>query len=422
MFRAVYFILLLQLILTACGSSPQSTKLVFDEVAQVRVDSTLKSFIESGKVAGISALIYEKGEERYFQAYGYADREKQKPMERQTLVQIYSMTKPITGTALMKLYERGMFELDDPLEKYLPEFSNMEVYQGVDENGQMILTEADRSISVRDITRHTAGFPNRDNIPGLSEIMKEKDARNYNNTLASMAEKIGSTPLWFQPGTQWEYGLCVDIQAYLVEKLAGMPYDEFLQKEILDPLGMEETMYYVPEEFRDRMAAVYERQADGFVARQDDSIAYRFSYNHWPLTPGGFGLSSTIDDYLKFAKMLLNEGQHENQAILQPASVALMRTNHLPDSIKERSWLPHRGQVGFGIDFAVRIAPPQNAQENQGEVGEFFWDGALSTLFFIDPKNELIAILFVQLTPYDGIGLHKAFREAVYGPWQPPIN
>ncbi|TFV97882.1 class A beta-lactamase-related serine hydrolase [Algoriphagus kandeliae] len=419
---AFRIIILIQFLFVACSQSSDSPNLVFNEAAKSRVDSTLTALVEAGKVAGISALIYEKGEERYFQAVGYADKEQQKPMSRETMVQIYSMTKPITGTALMKLYEKGMFELDDPLEKYLPEFSNMKVYQGVDENGEMILTEADRSISVRDITRHTAGFPNRDNIPGLSEVMKEKDARNYNNTLASMAEKIGSTPLWFQPGTQWEYGLCVDVQAYLVEKLSGMPYGEFVNKEILEPLGMNETMYYVPEEYRDRMAAVYERQADGTLARQIDSIAYRFSYNHWPLTPGGFGLSSTIDDYLKFTKMLLNEGKHGDQTILQPSTVELMRTNHLPDSIKERSWLPNRGQVGFGIDFAVRVAPPQDAEENQGSVGEFFWDGALSTLFFIDPENELIAIMFVQLTPYDGIGLHKAFRDAVYGPWKPSIN
>ncbi|MCS5489674.1 serine hydrolase domain-containing protein [Algoriphagus limi] len=419
---AFWTIILFQLLFIACSSPTETSTLLFDNAARNRVDSTLNAFVQAGKVAGISALIYEKGEERYFQAFGYADREQQKPMTRETMVQIYSMTKPITGTALMKLYERGIFELDDPLEKHLPEFSNMKVYQGVDENGEMILSEADRSITVRDITRHTAGFPNRDNIPGLSEVMREKDARNYNNTLASMAEKIGSTPLWFQPGTQWEYGLCVDVQAYLVEKLSGMPYGEFLQKEVLDPLEMNETMYFVPEEYRDRMAAVYERQTDGTLARQNDSIAYRFSYNHWPLTPGGFGLSSTIDDYLKFTKMLLNEGKHGDQIILEPSTVELMRTNHLPDSIKERSWLPHRGQVGFGIDFAVRIAPPQDAQENQGNVGEFFWDGALSTLFFIDPENELIAIMFVQLTPYDGIGLHKAFRDAVYGPWKPAAN
>lgn len=415
---------ILSSLIFSCQNSKIQEELIFDEAAQFRLDSTLEAFLSQGKVAGLSALVFEKGQERYFNAVGYADKEAKRKMSRETMVQIYSMTKPITGAALMKAYEQGLFELDDPLEKYLPEFAKMKVYQGVDENGEMILTEAQRSITVRDITRHTAGFPNRDNIPRLSEVMAEKDARNFNNTLSDMASKIASTPLWFEPGTQWEYGLCVDMQAYLLEKVTGVPYEQFVRENILDPLEMNETMYFVPENYRDRMAAVYQKTDEGGVERQNDSIAYRFSYKNWPLTPGGFGLSSTIDDYLKFAKMLLNEGKHEEKTILKPETIQLMATNHLPDSIPldKRSWLPSKGQVGFGIDFAVRTAAPQGPEENPGEVGEFFWDGALSTLFFVDPKNELIAILFVQLTPYDGIGLHHDFRQAIYGPWKPSKN
>ena len=408
----------LTLLFFGCDKEEQVQRIV-DADAKSRLDSTLQAYVNSGNVAGISALIFEKDEEVYFNAFGYADRENDVPMDRNTIVKIYSMTKPITGTALMTLWEEGKFQLDDPLEKYAPEFANMKVYQGVDESGNMILVDADRPISIRDITRHTAGFPNRNDIPGLSELMAEKDARSFENSLTTMAEKMGSTPLWFQPGTQWEYGLSVDVQAFLVERISGIPYGEYVQEKVLDPLGMSETRYFLPEEDRDRFAAAYNRSGEGQLTRIPDSTAHLFNYHQWPLTPGGFGLTSTLDDYMTFARMLVRKGEINGTRILNPETVELMATNHLPDSVTERSWLPSKGRVGFGIDFAVRTDPPQGPEEMNGVVGEFFWDGAASTLFWVDPKNELVAVLFVQLFPYDGIGLHKNFRDAVYGKFIP---
>jgi CubicO group peptidase (beta-lactamase class C family) len=146
-----------------------------------------------------------------------------------------------------------------------------------------------------------------------------------------------------------------------------------------------------------------------------DSAAHAFNLKKWPLTPGGFGLTSTLDDYMTFARMLVRKGEINGTRILKSETVELMATNHLPDSVTERAWLPSKGRVGFGIDFAVRTDPPATAEEMNGVVGEFFWDGAASTLFWVDPKNEVVAVLFVQLFPYDGIGLHKNFRDAVYG-------
>ncbi len=405
----------LLLLTTSCQNQEEKVEFVVNESAIARLDSTLQSYVNSGNVAGISALIFEKDQEVYFNAFGYANKEKQIPMDRNTIVQIYSMTKPITGTALMTLWEEGKFQLDDPLEKYAPEFANMKVYQGVDEEGNMILGEADRPVSIRDITRHTAGFPNRDNIPGLSEMMKEKDARSYENTLTQMAEKIGSTPLWFQPGTQWEYGQSVDVQAFLVERISGLPYAEYVQEHVLGPLKMSDTRYVVPAKDLDRFSAAYQRTGEGQLTQMPDSSAHAFNLKKWPLTPGGFGLTSTLDDYMTFARMLVNEGTINGTTILKPETVKLMATNHLPDSVTERSWLPSKGRVGFGIDFAVRTDPPATSEEMNGVVGEFFWDGAASTLFWVDPVNDLTAVMFVQLFPYDGIKLHKNFRDAVYG-------
>ncbi|MBB6326485.1 CubicO group peptidase (beta-lactamase class C family) [Algoriphagus iocasae] len=406
---------------TACSpaSVEENVDFVIDDAAKSRLDSTLQAYVNSGNVAGISALIFEKDQEVYFNAFGFANKEKNIPMDRNTIVQIYSMTKPITGTSLMTLYEEGKFQLDDPLEKYAPEFANMKVYQGVDENGEMILVDADRPVTIRDITRHTAGFPNRDNIPGLSKVMKEKDARSYENTLTVMAEKIGSTPLWFQPGTQWEYGQSVDVQAFLVERISGIPYADYVQEHVLSPLKMNDTRYVVKEEDLDRFSAAYQRTGEGQLTQMPDSSAHAFNLKKWPLTPGGFGLTSTLDDYMTFARMLVNEGTLNGTTILKPETVKLMATNHLPDTVTERSWLPSKGRVGFGIDFAVRTDPPASQEEMNGVIGEFFWDGAASTLFWVDPVNELTAVLFVQLFPYDGIGLHKNFRDAVYGKFEP---
>ncbi|SFT56157.1 CubicO group peptidase, beta-lactamase class C family [Algoriphagus locisalis] len=397
------------------------TLLVNDQV-RARIDSTLSSFVESGNLAGVSALIFEKDQEVYYNAFGYADRENQVKMDRNTIVQIYSMTKPITGTALMTLYEEGKFQLDDPLSKYAPEFAEMKVYDGVDENGEIKLVDAERPVTIRDITRHTAGFPNRADIPGLSELLAEKDPRSFEIDLNEMAKRIGEVPLWFQPGTQWEYGQSVDVQAFLVERIAGIPYKEYVQTHVLDPLKMSETRYFVPESDRARMSASYRRTGEGQLEQLPNEEAHRFNINEWPLTPGGFGFTSTLDDYMTFARMLVNKGEFDGVRVLKPETVELMSTNQLPDSVTERSWLPSKGNVGFGIDFAVRVAQPTSAEEVNGIVGEFFWDGAASTLFWVDPVNEITAVLFVQLYPYDQIKLHKKFKDAVYGKYQPAVS
>ncbi|UWX55308.1 beta-lactamase family protein [Maribacter litopenaei] len=389
---------------------------VVTESAKSRIDSTLQSFVDAGNIAGVSALIYEQGQEVYYNAFGFAEKEAQKPMNRNTIVQIYSMTKPITGTALMTLYEEGKFDLDDPISKYAPEFSNMEVYTGVDSNGKITTEPLNRPVTIRDVTGHTAGFPNRPDIPGLSNLLEEKNIYDRETTLSDLGKKLGEIPLWFQPGTQWEYGPSVDVQALLVERISGIPYGEYVRKHVLDPLGMQETRYFIPEEDRDRFSRLYIRTGEGELVK--DSVTYSNYTEQWPMTGGGSGLTSTLDDYMKFAQMLVNDGSLDSVQILKPKTVKLMATNQLADSITERSWLPSKGQVGFGIDFAVRVAPPANAEENNGMVGEFYWDGAASTLFWVDPVNKLTTVMFVQLFPYDQIGLHKKFRDAVYGPYK----
>jgi CubicO group peptidase (beta-lactamase class C family) len=383
-----------------------------------RIDATLKHFTDSGKTVGVSALIFEKGKEVYFNAFGYADREGKVPMDRNTIVRIYSMTKPVTGVALMSLYEKGAFQLDDPLSKYAPEFAEMKVFTGVDTNGNVLTEPAKRPITIRDITRHTAGFAGLD-IPALTNLVRKADPMNPANTLSEMAKKLASLPLRFHPGDQWAYGVSVDVQAYLVERLSGKPFDQYIKETIFDPLKMTNTRYVVPESDRPRFAALYNRSDVGVLTRAPDAQANAFNTKEWALKPGGSGLTSTLDDYMKFTQMLVNKGKLGKVRILKPETVQLMSTNHLSDTISKRMWLPSKGRVGFGIDFAVRTQPPADKDENNGVVGEFFWDGAASTMFWIDPTNELTAVLFTQMVPFDKVKLHKRFRDAVYGAYEP---
>jgi CubicO group peptidase (beta-lactamase class C family) len=392
------------------------TSVVVTAAARSRIDSALSSFVADGSVAGVSALIWEEGREVYFNAFGMADREAGRPMRRDAIVQVFSMTKPITGVALMTLWEQGTFQLDEPLAKYLPEFGEVQVFADADANGEPVVIPPRRPITIRDITRHTAGFATGDDNPAVDRLLRDADPSNRNHTLAQLTKALATVPLAFHPGAKWRYGPSVDVQARLVEVLSGESFESYVRRHVLDPLGMRETRYFVPQPDRSRLAALYDRSDTGVLSRRPDEIALSFNTQHWRLTPGSYGLTSTVDDYMRFARMLVNGGELDGARILRPETVQLMATSHLSDSVTDRSWLPSKGSVGFGIDFAVRIRPPQDTAENRGVVGEFFWDGAASTLFWVDPVNELTAVLFVQLMPFDRIGLHKGFRDAVYGP------
>jgi CubicO group peptidase (beta-lactamase class C family) len=389
------------------------TPLVIEPAA---IDTALKGFIDNQTLIGVSGLVFQNDKEVYFGAFGQGDRENNKPMTRDTIVQIFSMTKAITGVALMKLYERGKFELDAPLEVYAPEFANLKVYAGVDDAGQPKYEPPKRKPTVRDILRHTAGFTaGAGDSTAVGAIYREIDPRDINNTLPEFAQKLGRVPLAYQPGMRWLYSDSVDVQAYLVQKLSGVPFDEFVKLHIFRPLGMTTIRYTIlpTDPDRPKLAAIYTRNDDGSFTRQGED-AYQFNNADWPLKPGSFGFVSNIDDYMKFARMLVNGGKLGRARILKPETVKLMATDAMPAEVTDKSWLPSKGTVGFGIDFAVRTGPPKDAAEASGAVGEFFWDGAASTLFWADPQNKVAAVLFTQMRPFDKIKLHKAFRDAVY--------
>ena len=394
----------------AQAQTASATALVIDKK---RIDAALSAMIADGRAAGTSALIWQDGREVYFGTAGMADREAKRPMRRDTIAQIYSMTKPVTGVALMQLWEQGKFRLDDPLAKYLPEYAEMRVYAGKDAAGQPRYVAAERPITVRDILRHTAGFAYGAGPTPAHDAYVAAEPLALTIPLAEASKRLARVPLLYQPGTQWEYSIAVDVQAALVERLSGEAFADYVRAHIFEPLKMHETGWRQPDARLPRFAAMNVKK-DGTLVQQPAAEAQTLNFRDHALTPGGFGLASTLDDYARFARMLLNKGELDGARILKPSTVRLMATDQLDPIITERAWLPGKGAVGFGFDFAVRKSPPQSREESRGAVGEFFWDGMASTLFWVDPANKLTAVFFVQTIPYDGT-LHRDFRAAVYG-------
>ncbi|MEL7188247.1 MAG: serine hydrolase domain-containing protein [Pseudomonadota bacterium] len=373
----------------------------------------LSATVEDGSLIGVSAVVNVRGEEVYYGDFGFADREAERLWQRDTLATLYSMTKPITGVTLMSLYEDGLFDLDEPLSKYLPEFADVMVLDGMHEDGTPILVEPVRQIKVIDIFRHTACFGYSWDDAPAAIFMAKADLFNSSKPLSRFSTELASLPLFCQPGTAWKYGVSVDVQARLAEVITGRPYEELVIERVLKPLGMQETSYFVSTDRRPRLAAGYLRDKNGNVARQPDSRVYGFRDTKPVQINGGHGLISTIDDYLKFALMLQNEGSLGDVQILRPETMALMARDHLPQSVMDRSFLMTKGQMGFGLNFAVRTAPPTSDAEPFGVEGEFFWDGAGCLLFWVDPANDITAVFFTQMMPFD-LNVQAKFRRAVY--------
>ena len=378
-----------------------------------RIDAMLAKMVADGRAAGVSALVWKDGREVHFAARGNADREANRPFARDTLVQIWSMTKPVTGVALMQLWEQGKFRLDDPLARYLPDFATMLVQDGTDAAGKPLWRPASRPITIRDVLRHTAGFAYGDGPSAAHKAFAAADPLNPQNDLAEFGRRLAKVPLLSEPGTEWHYSVAVDVQALLVERLSGMNFADYVQKHIFDPLKMRESAWHQPMDRLPRLAATYVK-TDGNLTRQPDEATRRMNFPGTILTMGGAGIVAPIDDYMRFARMLLNDGELDGARILKPATIRLMATDQLDPAIKEREWLMGKIEGGFGFDFAVRTARPSGPERNRGAVGEFFWDGAATTLFWVDPANDMAVVFFVQTVPFDGT-LHTDIRKAVYG-------
>ena len=376
-------------------------------------------YLDSGRFPGAQLLIYRRGGIVHQSVHGFADVERKAPVTSDTIFRIYSMTKPITTVALMMLVEEGRVALDEPVHKYIPEWSNLGVYQaGL---APLFLTRpTTRPMQIVDLLRHTAGltygFQNRTNVDAAYRTQKIGEIEKA-GTMATMIADLAKIPLEFSPGDAWNYSVATDVVGYLVETISGQPFEQFLQQRIFDPLGMTDTGFHVPADKAHRFAACYAADGRGGMTLQDDPTTSSFLTPPSFISSGG-GLCATASDYLTFCRALLNGGALGDVRLLSPKTIALMTSNHLPGGrdltemskslFSEASY----AGVGFGLGFSVTMDPAKTLIP--GSAGEYAWGGAASTAFWIDPREELIAIFMTQLLPSSAYPVRRELRTMVY--------
>jgi CubicO group peptidase (beta-lactamase class C family) len=379
-----------------------------------RITAWLKSDVEKGVFPGAVALVARKGRVAYLESVGFRDKAAGAPMTKDAIFRVYSMTKPITSTAVMMLHEEGRFLLNDPVSKYIPELGKLQVaVQRSDPvSGQTVFytVPAEREITIQDLLRHTSGltYAGRGSTPVhqmyIDAGVDARDLGNRSFSNAELVEKLGKLPLLYQPGTTWEYGLSTDVLGRLVEVAAGVTLGKFFEERILKPLKMVDTGFSVAKDKHGRLAQPAVDPKTGKPALLVDVTAP----SKWE--SGGGGAVSTADDYVRFAHMLLGKGQVEGTRILSRKSVELMTSDHLGYTIGYGSaYLPGPGYT-FGLGFAVRNEP--GLSPLTGSPGEFNWGGAAGTFFWVDPKEELVAIYLMQ-DPVNRLYARQMFKTLV---------
>ena len=362
-----------------------------------RLHATMQREVDEKRLAGIVTILARHGKTVEERTYGKKDLASGVPMAEDTIFRIFSMSKPITGVAMMILFEEGKWHPSDPVSKYVPEFAHLKVFKGVDASGNMILEDPVHPPTMRELMTHTAGFTYGFFGTTVVDKMYNEQKVLRSNSLQEMIDKLAKMPLLYQPGTRWVYSVSMDIQGYIAEKVSGQSLPDFMQQRIFGPLGMKDTGFYVPQDKRNRFATLYrpDQRGEELVADGTAGTAPT-DYERQPtMASGGGGMVSTAQDYLRFAQMLLNGGELDGVRILAPATVQLMTSNHLaPSLMSNESELDPRPGLGWGFDCAV-FWDPQLAGEVVGK-GTFFWQGAADTWFWVDPTNDLIFVGMTQ--------------------------
>lgn len=371
------------------------------------MDELIQKEVDEGRVSGASALVLHKDKEVYFHTYGYAEKEKQVPMQRDTIIRLFSMTKPITAAAVMVLAERGEIDLRDPISKYIREFENQKVWT---EEG---LVPVERENTIWDLLNMTSGicYPDESHEPGrrMGNVLQELIAgrkRGEKVTTLDYANAIAGVPLCFQPGAHWMYGFSADILGAVVEVASGMRYGEFLQKEIFEPLEMKDTGFFVPKEKLDRFAQIYEWPEEKELVPFIGSHLGEYYGEDVAFESGGAGLVSTIDDYSHFATMMLHKGEYKGKRILGPRTVEFMAQNHLSEAQRQScNW---DSVLGYGYGCLMRVLIDQGVAGTNAPLGEFGWDGWTGNYVTIDPEDDMILIYFMQRC---GAGMTPVVRK-----------
>ena len=394
----------------------------FQEEKLARIGAHLtENYVEPGKIPGCKVLVSRHGIPAYFESMGLMDRERGKAMRDDTIFRIYSMTKPITSVALMMLWEEGRFQLTDPIHRFIPSWRDQRVWQ--EGAGRKMVTRPPLAApTMQHILSHTAGLTYGGLLPGLETPVDEAYQglgieRGQGETLREFADKLGRVPLLYDPGQRWCYSLATDVCGALVEIISGQPFEVFLQERILQPLGMVDTGFRVTDEQVDRFAACYMRLPDKRLILEDDpqTSHYRHKRNFFS---GGGGLVGTTRDYMAFCEMLRQGGQHKGYQLLGRRTLELMTANHLlgGQSLAQMalgafSETANAG-VGFGLGFASTLDEVASASVG---AGDFYWGGRASTLFWVDPEEDLQVIFMTQLIPSSTFNFRGQLKNIVYG-------
>ncbi len=379
-----------------------------------RIDSVMQRYVDSGKVAGVVTLVVRHGRVAQLGAYGYADREAGVRMAPDAVFRIASQSKAVTSVAVMMLVEQGLLRLGDPVSRWLPAFANASVATGDSAHPRVPLR---RAITIRDLLTHTAGisYGTDSLVAPLYRAAGLGPAAGWGWYLADKTEpvcasmdRLGGLPFVAQPGERFVYGYNLDILGCVVERVSGQPLDEFFRTRIFGPLRMRDTYFYLPPERRGRLAAVYAAQPGGSIVRAPDGPLGQGDYVDGPRRSfsGGAGLLSTAGDYARFLQMLLNGGTLDGARLLAPATVALMTHDQL-GAVYDRA-----RTLGFGLGFEVLLDPGLAGQ--YGSAGRFGWGGAYATNYWVDPGEDLVAVLMLQLLPSGGLDIGDRFRTLVY--------
>ncbi|MEJ1967013.1 MAG: serine hydrolase domain-containing protein [Rhizomicrobium sp.] len=399
----------------------------FDPARLARITGHLeRHYIEPEKIAGCQVAVVRKGHVAYWKSFGRMDRERDKPMRDDAIFRIYSMTKPITSVALMTLYEQGAFQLDDPVSRFVPSWRGQQVYESGD-CGAMKTRAPKRPASMRDMLCHTGGLTYGNMLAALGApnsahpvdqaYAAQKIRRDPKETLSDFLEKLAEIPLFYEPGERWMYSLSTDVCGALVERISGMRFDKFLEATIFGPLGMKDTAFFVPPDKLSRFCANYRRRiADKTLQLIDDpeTSLYREEPSFFS---GGGGLTSTLSDYLRFAEMLRRGGELDGARIIGPRTLELMHQNHLKDgrdlaamALSALSETANEG-VGFGLGFASTI---DQVKAGTLGVGDYYWGGAASTIFWVDPKEDMSVVFMTQFMPSATFGFRAQLKNIIY--------
>ncbi len=381
-----------------------------------RITSHLQhNYIEPGKITGCQVAVARHGHLAYFRNLGLMDREREKPMADDTIFRIYSMSKPITSIALMQLYERGLFQLNDPVHRAIPGWREQAVYAG-GEGEHMRLEKPESPMTFRHLLSHTAGLSYGATKHPVDKLYRaNRVRRDQGETLQSFVDKLSNVPLHFQPGQSWLYSYATDVCGHLVEALSGQSLDEYFSEHIFEPLGMTDTAFHVDAAKQERFAANYERAPDKSLKLLDDPA--KSAYLGKPsFFSGGGGLTGTTADYLKFCEMLRNRGKAGERRIIGSRTLDLMTRNHLTGgdlstmAVGAFSETAYDG-VGFGLGFAMSL--DEVATGSMGR-GDFYWGGAASTIFWVDPNEDLVVVFMTQLMPSATFNFRGQLKNIIY--------